>query len=120
METSEDEEAKKKEAAAAAKQAKKGLSEKELELEVDVEIAETETVFFLHMPSQVVAAQNKGDDAEHEEIQKVDADIKRYEKFLELKKGSDNYTMRGSQSMNLTQKTREVSHRGFNQENKEI
>ena len=119
VETSEDEEAKKKEAEKAARQAKKGLDPKELEKDVDVEIAETETVFFLHMPSQVVAAQTSGD-SNNEEVATVDAAIKRYEAFLENKKGSDNYTERGSQTMNLTQKTREVANKGFTLEHKEI
>lgn len=56
VETSEDEEAKRKEAEKAAKSAKKGLDEKELDKDVDVVIEETETIFLLHMPSQVVAA----------------------------------------------------------------
>ena len=76
-------------------------------------------MFLLHMPSQVVAAQTSGD-GDNEEVSQVDAAIKRYEAFLENKKGSDNYTERGSQTMNLTQKTREVANRGFTQENKEI
>ena len=119
VETSEDEEAKRKEAEKAAKSAKKGLDEKELDKDVDVVIEETETIFLLHMPSQVVAAQTSGD-GDNEEVKQVDAAIKRYENFLENKKGSDNYTERGSQTMNLTQKTREVANRGFTLENKEI
>ena len=95
VETSEDEEAKRKEAEKAAKSAKKGLDEKELDKDVDVVIEETETIFLLHMPSQVVAAQTSGD-GDNEEVQQVDAAIKRYEAFLENKKGSDNYTERGS------------------------
>ena len=119
VETSEDEEAKRKEAEKAAKAAKRGLSPKELDTDVDVVIEETETVFLLHIPSQVVAAQTSGDQ-DNEEIASVDHAIKRYEAFLENKKGSDNYTDRGSQTMNLTQKTREVSNKGFSLEHKEI
>lgn len=95
VETSEDEEAKRKEAEKAAKAAKRGLSPKELDTDVDVVIEETETVFLLHIPSQVVAAQTSGDQ-DNEEIASVDHAIKRYEAFLENKKGSDNYTDRGS------------------------
>ena len=51
---------------------------------------------------------------------KIDTQNKRYETFLENKKGSDNYTERGSQTMNLNQKTREVSNKGFTLEHKEI
>ncbi len=112
VETSEDEEAKRKEAEKAAKQAKRGLGTKELEADVDVEIEETETIFLLHIPSQVVAAQTSGD-GDNQEVAQVDAAIKRYEVFLENKKGSDNYTERGSQTLNLTQKTREVANKGF-------
>ena len=50
---------------------------------------------------------------------KIDAQNKRYETFLENKKGSDNYTERGSQTINLNQKTREVSNKGFMLEHKE-
>ena len=101
VDTSEDEEAKRKEAEKATKSAKKGLDQKELDKDVDVVIEETETIFLLHMPSQVVAAQTSGD-GDNEEVSQVDAAIKRYENFLENKKGSDNYTERGSQTMNLT------------------
>ena len=50
-ETSEDEEAKKKAEEKAAKKAKKGLSQKELDQDIDIELAETETTWFLHIPS---------------------------------------------------------------------
>lgn len=119
VETSEDEEAKRKEAEKAAKHAKKGLSTKELDADVNVVIEETETVMLLHMASRVVAAQTSGDNND-EEVTKVDAAIKRYDAFLENKKGSDNYTERGSQTMNLTQKTREIANKGFTHEHKEI
>lgn len=66
-----------------------------------------------------MAAQTSGD-GDNEEVAQVDAAIKRYEVFLENKKGSDNYTERGSQTLNLTQKTREVANKGFTQEHKEI
>ena len=119
VETSEDEEAKRKEQEKAAKAAKKGISEKELDMDVNVVIEETETLFVLHMPSRVVTAQPTGE-GENEEIAAVDAAIKRYDAFLENKKGSDNYTDRGSQTLNLPQKTREINQKGFTQENKEI
>ena len=112
VETSEDEEAKRKEQEKAAKAAKKGISEKELDMDVNVVIEETETLFVLHMPSRVVTAQPTGE-GENEEIAAVDAAIKRYDAFLENKKGSDNYTDRGSQTLNLPQKTREINQKGF-------
>ena len=119
-ETSEDEEAKKKEAEKAAKAAKRGLSDKEKDADVDIVIEETETVFMLNIPSQVFPAQSSGDDEASEEQKQIDAQNKRYEIFLENKKGSDNYTDRGSQTINLPQKTREVSNKGFTLEHKEI
>jgi len=119
VETSEDEEAKKREAEKAAKRAHRGLSTKELDADVDVVIEETETVFLLHIPSQLVSAPTTGD-TDNEEIQQIDAAIKKYDAFLENKKGSDNYTERGSQTMNLTQKTREVANVLFKPEHKEI
>ena len=118
VETSEDEEAKRKEAEKAARAARKGLDAEELEADVDVIIEETETVFFLHMPSQVVTQGSA--ETDNEEIAAVDQAIKRYEAFLENKKGSDNYTERGSQTMNLPTKHRDVSNKGFSLEHKEI
>lgn len=102
VETSEDEEAKKREAEKAAKAAKRGLSEKELEADVDVVIEETETIMIMHIPSQVVAAQQAADATDNDEAKAVQDAIQRYDSFLENKKGSDNYTDRGSQTMNLT------------------
>ena len=87
--TSEDEEAKKREAEKAAKKAKKGLSEKELEADVDIELKETETTFFLHIPSIKLPH----DDPEFAD---VDAANKAYETLLASKIGSDNYNCRGS------------------------
>ena len=71
VETSEDEEAKKREAEKAAKAAKRGLSEKELEADVDVVIEETETIMILHIPSQVVAAQQAAGEADNDEAKAV-------------------------------------------------
>ena len=96
VETSEDEEAKKREAEKAAKAAKRGLSEKELEADVDVVIEETETIMIMHIPSQVVAAQQAADAADNDEAKAVQDAIQRYDSFLENKKGRDNYTDRGS------------------------
>ena len=45
--------------------------------------------------SQLVAAPTSAD-ADNTEFAQVEAAIKRYEAFLENKKGSDNYTERGS------------------------
>lgn len=96
-ETSEDEEAKKKEAEKAAKAKKKGFSEAELNEIIDVELAETSTITFLHIPGVVV----NHDTDEH--VQAV-AENKVYATLKENKIGSDSYTLRGSQTLNLTQK----------------
>ena len=105
-ETSEDEEAKKKAEEKAAKKAKKGLSQKELDQDVDIELHETDTQFFLHIPSVKLPH-------ESEEFAAVDAANKAYESLLASKIGSDNFNPRGSQTANLTQKTREIAQKGF-------
>jgi hypothetical protein len=97
METSEDEEAKRKEAEKAAKKAKKGFSAEELEEIIDVELSETDTITLLHIPGVVV----NHDTPEH--TQAVE-DNKVYDTLKQNKIGSDSYTMRGSQTLNLTQK----------------
>ena len=113
-ETSEDEEAKKKAEEKAAKKAKKGLSPEEVEAEVDIELAETETCFFLHIPSKKLPNEPA------EEYEAVRAANKAYEGLLQSKIGSDNYNQRGTQTANLTMKTREIAQRGFTQENKDM
>ena len=88
-ETSEDEEAKRKAEEKAAKKAKKGLSQKELDMDVDIELSETETQFFLHIPSVKLPHDS-------EDYPAVDAANKAYEALLASKIGSDNYNQRGS------------------------
>ena len=83
-ETSEDEEAKKKAEEKAAKKAKKGLSQKELDQDVDIELTETETSWFLHIPS----VKTPHEDPEYAQ---VDAANKAYDSLLQSKVGSDNY-----------------------------
>ena len=111
--TSEDEEAKKREAEKAAKKAKKGLSAKELEMDVDIELSETETCFFLHIPSVKIEHNSAG-------FTEVETANKKYVELLASKIGSDNYNQRGSQTYNLSQKTREIAQKGFAQENKDM
>ena len=112
-ETSEDEEAKKK-AEKEAKKAKKGLDEEDLAKEVDIELQETETCWLLHIPSKKVPAEPA------EEYQNVKAANDVYDNLLKSKIGSDNYNQRGTQTANLTMKTREIAQRGFTQENKDL
>ena len=95
IETSEDEEAKKKEAEKAAKKAKKGLTEKEIEAVIDIELGETDTFELLFIPGVVVAMDT-------EEHVQVTNENKKYEELKQNKIGSDSYTERGSQTLNLT------------------
>ena len=55
-ETSEDEEAKRK-AEKEKKKDKKGLTEADLAKDVDIELQETDTCFFLHIPSKLVPSE---------------------------------------------------------------
>ena len=106
METSEDEEARRKEAERAAKKAKKGFSEAELNQIIDVELKETSTITFMFIPGTVV-------NTETAEVDVVDADNKTYEALKQSKIGSDSYTMRGTQTLNLTQKHKNEPFFGF-------
>jgi len=60
----------------------------------------------LYIPSKVVAGD--GDEAIA-----VKEQTEKYKELIENKVGSDSYTTRGSQTMNLTQKNRESCHIGF-------
>lgn len=112
METSEDEEAKRKEAEKAAKKAKRGLTESELDAEVNIELSETNTTTLLHMPGILVQADTP-------EYNLVMENNKKYEELMKQKVGSDSYNDRGSQTLNLTLKTKPVQQKGFTQEHKE-
>lgn len=48
-----------------------------------------------------------------EEHTAVAAENKKYEELKANKLGSDSYTERGSQTLNLTQKPKEIDYRGF-------
>lgn len=105
METSEDEEAKKKEAE--KKKSKKGLTSEELKMDVNIELTETNTSTILFLPSIHVV------DDQLDEYNRVIEMNKKYEELERNKVGSDTYHDRGSQTINLTQKTRDVNQRGF-------
>ena len=113
METSEDEEAKRKEAEKAAKKAKKGLTAAELDANVDIELAETDTLTLLYIPSTI-------SNHDTEEQQAQSAASKAYEQLKQNKIGSDSYTIRGTQTLNLAQKTKQENFQGFTQESKEV
>lgn len=69
-------------------------------------MSETNTLTFLHIPGVVVNAETP------EHTQAV-ADNKTYATLKENKIGSDSYTIRGSQTLNLTQKQKEATYQGF-------
>lgn len=113
METSEDEEAKKKEQEKLDKKTKKGLTEKELDFVVDIELGETNTFDLLFIPSSTI--QNEG-----EEFNQVASMNKKYDELKANKVGSDSYMQRGSQTLNLTLKSKEIPKPKFEQESKDL
>lgn len=82
------------------------MSEKEIEAFVDIELCETETFELLFIPGVVVAH-----DTEDHSL--VTNENKKYEELKTNKIGSDSYTERGSQTLNLTQKAKEIHYKGF-------
>jgi hypothetical protein len=106
LETSEDEDAKMKAKKEEEKAKKKGLTEEELSEIIDIELCETDTMIIMNFPSSIINDAN--------ENQAVIAQNDQYKQLLNNKiyKG-DNYTQRGSQTMNLGQKPREVQYLGF-------
>ena len=113
LETSEDEEAKRQEQEKLEKKAKKGLTEKELEATIDIELAETETFTLLFIPSSYV--QN-----DTEEFTVAAGESKKYDELKANKVGSDSYMQRGSQTLNLTLKSKEIAKPKFEQESKDL
>lgn len=113
LETSEDEEAKKKAEEKAMKKTRRGLTDRELEQMVDIELVETETFEIMFIPSSLV----QNDTDEHTIVANEN---KKYEELKANKIGSDSYTERGSQTLNLTHKIKEVNFKGFLQENKDL
>jgi len=98
METSEDEEKKKKEEADAKKR-KKGLTAAELDAYIDVNLKETKTITLLIIKGTAV-------NQDTEEHTRATQDNKDYEALRQAKIGSDSYTSRASQTLNLTQKAK--------------
>lgn len=113
LETSEDEEAKKKELEKQDKKAKKGLTEKEIEAIIDIELSETNTFSILFIASSMV--QNDGPD-----YTVIASENKKYDELKAAKVGSDSYMQRGSQTLNLTLKSKEIPKPKFEQESKDI
>jgi hypothetical protein len=103
MGDSEDEEAKKKaEEKRLSKLKKNKLTESELHRFIDIELVETETDTVISIPGITGVA-------ETEEYAVIAEEVKAYDNLLDLKKGSDAYEARGSQTVNPTMKTKEVN-----------
>lgn len=109
LETSEDEEQKKKEAAKV-----KGaitFTAAQLAEEINIVLAETETSTLFYIPGIVVAG-------ETEEFTLTEKANRGYKQLCEKKVSSDAFIEHGTQTFNLTQKTREIDYQGFTQESK--
>lgn len=78
---------------------------------VDIELAETETFELLHIPAVLV----QHDTDEHTAAVN---DNKKYQDLIANKIGSDSYTDRGAQTLNLVTKSKECLYQGFLQEHK--
>jgi hypothetical protein len=80
---------------------------------IDIELAETETFTLLFIPSSQI--QN-----DTEEFAQVAAESKKYDELKANKVGSDSYMQRGSQTLNLTLKSKEIAKPKFEQESKDL
>lgn len=112
LETSEDEEQKKKET---EKEKVRELKEKELCMPVEVVLEETETQTIFFIPGINVL-----NDCDPEEFVLVEKQNKAYKELCDKKVSSDAFIEHGSQTMNLTQKNREIDFQGFTQETKQF
>jgi hypothetical protein len=109
QETSEDEEAKRKEAEKA--KTEKAIGEKELTKLVEINLQETETSTIFFIPCVVVPQMDAG--VENHEYPETEKRNKQYKELCAKKISSDAFIERGSQTMNPTQKTREIDYQGF-------
>jgi len=109
LETSEDEEQKKKDAAKAKGAVK--LEAHELAMEINITLSESETTTLFHVPGIIVASE--GDEASNTTKQ-----TKQYTELCNKKISSDAFIEHGTQTINLTQKTREIEFEGITQESK--
>ena len=103
VETSEDEKERKKKEETAQK---KGLKQKDLDKIIDVNLSETKTICFIDIPSTMVV-QESDEDVENQEKNKL------YKELIQNKIGSDSYMVRGAQTLNLAQKTKNIHFVGF-------
>lgn len=74
-------------------------------------LEESETLTLFYIPGIVVSG-------ETEEFSLTEKRNKEYRKLCESKTTSDAFIEHGTQTMNLTQKTREIDFQGFTQESK--
>lgn len=84
-----------------------------MEATIDIELAETETFTLLFIPSSQVQQDT-------EEFNVVAAESKKYDELKSNKVGSDSYMQRGSQTLNLTLKSKEIAKPKFEQESKDL
>lgn len=99
LEGSEDEENRRQEAIKKKKEKKLGLSEKEKNTLVDIELTETETMTLMFIPGTICTDPNDDSMKPTEE----------YKLLLSYKVGADSYNNRGSQTLNLTQKPKDIA-----------
>lgn len=98
------------------------LTERQLQEEIPIIISEQNTVTLFHIPSSIFPAVEKLPKDEEElqdaAIKECEANTKKYKKLCEIKVSSDAFIEHGTQTFNLTQKTREIDFQGFTQEDK--
>lgn len=99
LEGSEDEESRRQEAKKKKKEEKKGLSEAEKNTLVDITLTETETMTLLYIPGTICT------DPTDDSMKPTDE----YKKLLQYKVGADSYNNRGVQTLNLTQKAKDIA-----------
>ena len=99
VDNSEDEESRRKDAIKKRKDEKKGLSKEELNALVDITLTETETMTLMFIPGTICTDPNDDSMVPTED----------YKKLLSYKVGADSYNNRGSQTLNLTQKPKDIA-----------
>ena len=99
LEGSEDEESRRQEAKKKKKEEKKGLTEEEKNQLVDIELTETETMDLLIIPGTICT------DTTDDSMKQTED----YKKLLSFKVGADSYSNRGVQTLNLTQKAKDIA-----------
>lgn len=100
LEGSEDEESKRRQdTKKKSKDDKQGLTEAEKNKMIDIELCETETMTMFFMPGIIVV------DPESDGMNTTEE----YKKLLQYKVGADSYNNRGVQTLNLTQKSKDIA-----------